>query len=251
MNRRNFLKILFSALGIFSLSGLWISTRVGDKKRNYQFPDPLSDLFKDSVNIYPPGAVDDFTSKCISCGICADVCRQLGYNAITFTSLKDGLSSALPVVKDMRDNPCTLCMECTKVCPTGALIEIPKDKVRMGIALIDFSICLGWNGDVCLSCSKACPLGARVFEFYNSEWGNQPYINENCVGCGYCVKFCPVGGSAIKVVDIKTYKSGRDKYLAEFKKLLSISSEERYEIVYGENLPKILERGKEFEREYQ
>ncbi|MFN3135619.1 MAG: 4Fe-4S binding protein, partial [Candidatus Kryptonium sp.] len=65
------------------------------------------------MNIYPPGAVDDFESKCVSCGICADVCRQLGYNSITFTSLKDGPLGGLPVVKDMRDNPCTLCMECT------------------------------------------------------------------------------------------------------------------------------------------
>ncbi len=249
MKRRNFLKIIFYSLGLIAFSGIGLSFRAG-RRKNTALPSPLSEFTGNGL-IHPPGAVDDFVSKCISCGVCGDVCQQLGYSAISFIGLKNSLSSYVPVVDDMRDHPCTLCMECTKVCPTGALIEVPKEEVRMGIALIDFSLCLGWNGDVCLSCSKACPLGMKVFEFYNSEWGNQPYINENCTGCGYCVKFCPVGGSAIKVFDLNSYKQLKDSYIEWFKSILTMNNDERYNLVYTQNLPKILERGKEFEREYQ
>ena len=121
----------------------------------------------------------------------------------------------------------------------------------MGMALIDLSLCFGWNGDVCLSCSKACPLGGKVFDFYNGEWGNQPYINESCVGCGLCVKYCPLGGSAIKVVTREQYKRVRNTYVLEFKELLEMPHEERYTIIYGRNLPQIMEEGRFIEREYR
>ncbi|MCE5311882.1 MAG: 4Fe-4S dicluster domain-containing protein, partial [Nitrospiraceae bacterium] len=116
---------------------------------------------------------------------------------------------------------------------------------------IDLSICFGWNGDVCLSCSKACPMGASVFDFYNGEWGNQPMINEKCVGCGLCVKYCPLGGSAIKVVTLDQYSKVKAGYLADFNKTLKMTNEERYNRVYGNNLPLIMSRGRLIEREYR
>jgi NAD-dependent dihydropyrimidine dehydrogenase PreA subunit len=131
------------------------------------------------------------------------------------------------------------------------LTKIEKEKVAMGMALIDFGLCFGWNGDVCLSCSKACPLGAHVFDFYHGEWGNQPYVNEKCVGCGLCVKYCPLGGSAIKVVIEKQYEKVKASYVDEFKRLLAMPSEERYNIVYGQNMPQIMARGRLIEREYR
>lgn len=203
--------------------------------------------------IRPPGALPEaaFRAKCISCGVCLNVCHVMKYDAIAAAGLRDFRNFGTPYIKDLRDFPCALCMECPKACPTGALLPIEKEKVRMGMALIDFSLCFGWNGDVCLSCSKACPLGARVFDFYNGEWGNQPYINESCVGCGLCVKYCPLGGSAIKVVTTHQYKTIRDSYLAGFRSLLAMPSEERYAVVYNQNIPKIMESGRLVEREYR
>ena len=238
-----------------------------------QFEWPLQNIEIGGI-IRPPGALPEkeFRSKCISCGVCVNVCHAMKYDAIAVASFnppsppfnkggtwglfsKRGLSGILnfgtPYIKDMRDFPCALCMECPKHCPTGALKKVEMEKVTMGMALIDLGLCFGWNGDVCLSCSKVCPMGAKIFDFYNGEWGNQPYINENCVGCGLCVKYCPLGGSAIKVVTKRQYENIKASRAGEMNRLLTMSTEERYNIVYDQNLPQIMARGRLIEREYR
>ncbi|ADH86588.1 4Fe-4S ferredoxin iron-sulfur binding domain protein [Desulfurivibrio alkaliphilus AHT 2] len=213
---------------------------------------PLPEITETGL-VRPPGALPDrqFRSNCSGCGACLNVCHTMGYDAIAMAGPRHGLQGATPYIKDMRDFPCTLCMECPSQCPTGALQPVEKPEVKMGIALIDLKLCFGWNGDVCLSCSKACPLGASVFDFYYGAWGNQPYINEKCVGCGLCVKYCPLGGSAVKVVTTEVYAGLKDEYLAEVEQTLHVSGEERYEMVYGHNLPEIMARGRLVEREYR
>ncbi|MCX8070746.1 MAG: 4Fe-4S dicluster domain-containing protein, partial [Thermodesulfovibrionales bacterium] len=200
-----------------------------------------------------PGAISErhFRAKCISCGVCVNICHQMKYDAVVIAGVSNIKQLGTPFIKDMRDYPCALCMECPRHCPTGALQKVSKEDVKMGMALIDFSLCFGYNGDVCLSCSKACPLGASVFDFYNGPWGNQPYINEKCVGCGLCVKYCPLGGSAIKVVTKSKYLEIRNNYISSFRELINMSDEQRYNIVYGNNLPQIMARGRLIEREYR
>lgn len=248
LKRRDFIKIIVRG-GIALIANPWIIKRVSAEK---EIEGPLPWVEQGGL-IRPPGALPEreFRSKCTGCGLCVNVCHVMKYDAIAVAGLRDIKNLGTPFIKDMRDFPCGLCMECPKRCPTGALRPIDKEEVRMGMALIDLGLCFGWNGDVCLSCSKACPLGAKVFEFYNSEWGNQPYINENCVGCGLCVKYCPLGGSAVKVIRREKYSEIKEKYIKEFRELLSISREERYNIIYGKNLPEIMARGKIHEREYR
>ncbi len=225
---------------------------------------PLSEMDVGGI-IRPPGAQSerDFRAKCISCGVCVNVCSTMKYDSLTpaplpqLAKLRQGqglgelLAFGMPRVADLRDFPCALCMECPNHCPTGALQPLPKEDVKMGMALIDMSLCFGWNGDVCLSCSKVCPLGASVFDFYYDEWGNQPYINDRCVGCGLCVKYCPLGGSAIKVVTREQYSRVKADYLVDLERIRHLSREDRYKVVYGENLPKIMARGRLVEREYR
>jgi MauM/NapG family ferredoxin protein len=251
-SRRDFLKL--SVLGgASSLAGMAFPARrlsAGDEAAESAGPVPG---IQPGGLIRPPGALPEpeFRAKCISCGVCVNVCHVMKYDALAVAGPKDLRNFGTPYVKDMRDFPCTLCMECPGKCPTGALKSTEKEKAVMGMALIDFGLCFGWNGDVCLSCSKACPLGARVFDFYNGAWGNQPFINEHCVGCGMCVKYCPLGGSAIKVVTRKQYGTVKGSYMNEFKELLDMPHELRYSVIYGRNLPEIMARGRLVEREYR
>ncbi|MCX7794747.1 MAG: 4Fe-4S dicluster domain-containing protein [Thermodesulfovibrionales bacterium] len=248
LKRRDFIKLLLAGGAVLIAGRLTVLNRAAENEK--EGPLPHIDV---GGLIRPPGAVPEkwFRSKCIGCGVCVNVCHVMKYDAIALAGIWNIRNFGTPFLKDMRDFPCGLCMECPKKCPTGALRPLKKEEVRMGMALIDFSLCFGWNGDVCLSCSKACPLGAQVFEFYNSEWGNQPYINEKCAGCGLCVKYCPLGGSAIKVIKREKYSEIMGRYIDEFRRLLYMPAQERYSIVYNENLPKIMERGRLTEREYR
>ncbi|MBI5098726.1 MAG: 4Fe-4S binding protein [Nitrospirae bacterium] len=255
--RRNFLKIAALTAGATVIANKLPVPANPDDTPSAGPNEPLPHISTGGL-IRPPGALSEklFMAKCVSCGVCVNVCHVMKYDAVATSPFgKGGLwgifEYGIPHIKDMRDFPCGLCMECPKHCPTGALQKVEKENVAMGMALIDLGLCFGWNGDVCLSCSKACPLGAKVFDFYNGEWGNQPFINEACVGCGLCVKYCPLGGSAIKVVTKKQYQNVKASYAGEFRKLLAMSNEERYNIVYSQNLPNIMGRGKLIEREYR
>jgi len=250
-SRRDILRVSLFATVNLALSCFPLHERLLYAARE-EFTGPLQNIETGGF-IRPPGALmrRDFRARCISCGVCVNVCHTMKYDAIAIAGIREIRDFGTPYIKDMRDFPCALCMECPRHCPSGALQKIEKEDVRMGMALVDLSLCFGWNGDVCLSCSKACPLGGKVFDFYNGEWGNQPYINEGCVGCGLCVKYCPLGGSAIKVVTREQYKKVRSTYVTGFKDLLEMPHEERYSIIYGQNLPRIMERGRLIEREYR
>jgi MauM/NapG family ferredoxin protein len=253
LTRRDFLKTSLTIGGAALIGDHFYLLERKAYAAKEEFEGPLPNIDVGGI-IRPPGAAPEkeFRSKCISCGVCVNVCHVMKYDAIAIAGLKDIRNFGTPYIKDMRDFPCGLCMECPRHCPTGALTKIEKEKVAMGMALIDFGLCFGWNGDVCLSCSKACPLGAHVFDFYHGEWGNQPYINEKCVGCGLCVKYCPLGGSAVKVITKRQYQEKvKAPYMSEFKRLLSIPNEDRYNIVYGQNMPQIMARGRLVEREYR
>jgi MauM/NapG family ferredoxin protein len=216
------------------------------------FDEPLPHIKLRGL-IRPPGALPEreFRAKCISCGVCVDVWHAMKFDALAIKGFGDLTNFGTPYLKDVRDFPCTLCMECPKHCPTGALQVVKKEDVKMGMALIDFSLCFGWNGDVCLSCSKACPLGASVFDFYYSDWGNQPVINEKCVGCGLCVRYCPLGGSAVKIVTREQYKEIKDDYYREFQRVLTLDHVSKFNEVYNKNMPIIMSRGRIVERDFR
>src|SRR5208283_4998078 len=62
--------------------------------------------------------------------------------------------------------------------------------------------------DGCMHCSdpgclKACPSPGAIVQYAN---GIVDFIEENCIGCGYCIKGCPFNIPRISQVDHKAYK---------------------------------------------
>lgn len=160
----------------------------------HSYPPPLR----------PPGAVpeDHFIAKCIRCFKCGQACRA---QAISFGSWADGQLADTPLLANLRDNPCTLCMECTNVCPTGALQKIKPDlkviskSVKVGVAGIDTKRCLVWSGNrsKCHLCKSSCPYEGTAIVV---DAQNRPVVKQDkCVGCGKCEHFCPVEPAAITV----------------------------------------------------
>ncbi len=157
-----------------------------------------------SLPLRPPGAVpeDHFIAKCIRCFKCGQACRA---QAITFGSWADGQLADTPLLANLRSNPCTLCMECTNVCPTGALQQIKPDlklistTVKIGVAGIDTKRCVVHNGNrpTCHLCKTSCPYEGKALTV---DAKNRPVVKQDkCVGCGRCEHFCPVEPPAISV----------------------------------------------------
>lgn len=92
---------------------------------------------------------------------------------------------------------CQGCMDCAKVCPTGAI-----KKNKAGVAEIDRSLCIA-----CGECVKACPdklielidineeVVLSCMQARNPKTGEEvhKFCSVGCTKCGECVKVCPTG----------------------------------------------------------
>ncbi|MDQ7785121.1 MAG: 4Fe-4S dicluster domain-containing protein [Desulfomonilaceae bacterium] len=149
----------------------------------------------------PPGAVNEerFMALCIRCNRCLEVCP---YGSIKRAGW--GTTIGTPYVLP-EDKACYLCMACCRLCPTGALNPTLRnpEKVRMGKASIDASICysrLFFDHDVlpdtegrkigaiCNTCYNVCPLADKAIMLKDNLF---PVVLDGCVGCGICVEKCP------------------------------------------------------------
>ena len=140
----------------------------------------------------PPGALPepDFTAVCNRCGRCVQVCPA---NALRPMSITEGLGNFETPYIIPRKNRCDLCLACQKVCPTGAIAQVPLGKIRMGKAVLDQHRCIAWNdGKMCYICGEQCP----VLAISADEHHRPAVLSDKCVGCGSCENACPVAGEA-------------------------------------------------------
>jgi len=150
----------------------------------------------------PPGALaeDDFLSRCIRCGQCAEVCPN---HCIEYFDLQSGVAALGTPYIIPRTQACILCMKCGDVCPTGALKPISHnasdivDQVHMGKARVDESLCLSFQGKTCGVCYRACPLPDISLRVGRLE---QPHVLDACVGCGICERACIQMPQAIRII---------------------------------------------------
>lgn len=150
----------------------------------------------------PTASADDsaFQRACIRCGMCGTVCQN---GCIRFFDTSADEHGGLTPYLDVRRRSCTLCMRCTQICPTGALVPVADDKptitrtVRMGLAVVDPDRCLSYLGRVCGYCHDACPIAGVAIKLVPAA---KPHVlADGCVGCGRCVEFCPQIPTAIDI----------------------------------------------------
>ncbi len=160
-------------------------------------------LKKIDRTIRPPGALPeaDFLAACIRCGACLRVC-------VTHTLQAAGMDTGLirwgTPVHNMRFAGCEQqCNLCGKVCPTGAIRNLPlieRQHAKIGTAVLIRETCVAWAKDrLCLLCDEACPYNAIVFRPVDGH--KRPFVDESrCNGCGMCEAVCPVIGEAAIIV---------------------------------------------------
>ncbi|MCP4213510.1 MAG: 4Fe-4S dicluster domain-containing protein [bacterium] len=197
MNRREYLKLLNLLLagGLCGCGG-----SVENKKKYFRFG------YRQTNYLRPPGALPEtlFVESCIKCGICAQVCPL---EAIRFFPKDiDGQAVAHTPYIIASERACNLCLDCTRVCPTDALVPVEKkENVNMGLAILEENLCFPYiKQGGCGACYTVCPVNAI-------ELDKQRYpkvIDKKCVGCGLCEEVCL---QKVKAIRIKKNPGGRLK----------------------------------------
>ncbi len=151
------------------------------------------DIRRRSASTEPPPSARQNTevaklidvSKCIGCKACQAACME-------WNNLKEEVGINVGVY------------------------ENPHDLTEHSWTLMRYTEHVNADGDLewlirkdgCMHCSdpgclKACPSPGAIVQYSN---GIVDFVQENCIGCGYCVKGCPFNIPRISKHDRKAYK---------------------------------------------
>jgi len=185
--------------------------------------------------IRPPGSLEEkeFLARCVRCGQCMKACPT---NSIQPTLLEAGIEGLWTPMLVMRVGSCEYsCVQCSQVCPTGAIWKMTEDEklgkiarpgtsgepkpVKIGTAFYNRGRCLPWAMDIpCIVCEEFCPVSPKAIWVIEEQMTKSdgsvitvqlPRVDvDRCVGCGACENVCPVQDSpAIYVTNIGETRS--------------------------------------------
>ncbi len=124
-------------------------------------------------------------SRCIGCKACQSACEE-------WNDLRDEIGHTTGV----HDNPLDLTAKSWTLMRFTEY-ENPKGDLEW---LIRKDGCMHCADPGCL---KACPSPGAIVQYAN---GIVDFVEENCIGCGYCVKGCPFNIPRYGQEDRKAYK---------------------------------------------
>ena len=155
---------------------------------------PLSET--NSTAIAPPGArsIEKLKWDCTSCHLCISKCPS---NVLKPAFMQYGVGGMMMPVMYFEKGFCNYdCVECTRVCPNGALENLSveeKHLTQVGKVIFKRELCVPiTEGTSCGACAEHCPTQAvRMVPFKDGL--TIPEIDQEiCVGCGGCEFICPV-----------------------------------------------------------
>ena len=114
-----------------------------------RFTGPNHDYLRDDSHAF----ILREPSRCIDCGRCANVCKEV-VGAACYDFMRTGFDTLVTTPLDMSLNttPCVSCGRCAETCPTGALMPKPRVLEKYEV---DESRCI-----LCGICVDACPYDA-------------------------------------------------------------------------------------------
>ena len=152
---------------------------------------------KRSTPLTPPGSksAKHFYQHCTACQLCVTKCP----NGVLRPSA-DPMRLMQPELSFERGACRPECVECSMVCPTGAIKPITvaeKSSTMIGHAVWVKENCLiTTRGRHCGNCARHCPAGAIMMVPSNPDDEESPMVpavnTAMCIGCGTCEYVCPV-----------------------------------------------------------
>ena len=188
-SRRGFLNnMVKTSLGVIYLLAPSLKLSARSTKTEAETDD-------EDLPILPPGAKNaaHFESRCIACHACVAACpahiiaaAEAPFPAVTY----NGDATAACQFN---------CVECGRVCPTGAIARLSideKHRTRIALSTLYFERCVvNTKHESCGACAEVCPTGALTMAAYiepGIPFLTRPIYDERyCLGCGACLAACP------------------------------------------------------------
>lgn len=148
------------------------------------------------IPLVPAGAQSaaHLSEKCTACQLCVSACPS----HVLEPSAKLG-NFMQPNMSYLRGYCATDCIECSKVCPTGAILPVSvaeKSSIQIGMAKVHLARCIVNTDEMqCDNCFRQCPTSAITMvpkDAKNPKSRKVPVVDEaRCIGCGACENLCP------------------------------------------------------------
>jgi ferredoxin len=202
--RRMFLKTSAAGLSAFFSCAVYLlgpSLKFLTNGRNLFQAHGKESEGQQAVNhILPPGAgnLERYLSLCIGCQVCVAACP------VRIVKAKNSPHPEL----DYSDDFCQYnCVECGRVCPTGAIRHLSQEekrRTRVALSSLMFDRCVVVTKEqACGACAEVCPTRAlRMIPYEESPHPGltRPVFDEQyCIGCGACLVVCPAEPVAFSV----------------------------------------------------